>query len=335
MAGALLAPPAAGRAGAWADAAAWPPPPIRAEVGATPESRPGAALSDRVLEGAFDGIEGGVYRRLALADRREAALPAGAGVREFDAPIGVPARAAGIFRGDGGPGASLEGLATALEAAWPVGGQGGDGVSWKTAAGQEDDGLVGIKIKNLQLGMTEQQFFSIAQEYFPNYFDISETNAVILNLLCSEDYYGIRSEKIYGKHSGNCKVFILLTKSIIDDINNTGKSPQQYIQNLPFIFNLPTALFRDGKLATLTISGPSFVDLFNMRDTPALDFLQAFVNAYNLSLNPLTNRQGEIFYLQHSKGWSFSAMVVQNTVFMIQLIRTTYDDTPLGAPTFD
>jgi hypothetical protein len=317
VAGALLAPPASGRAAAGADAAAWDPPLIRAQAVATPESRPDVTLSAMVLEEAFDGIEGGVYRRLALADRREAALPAGADVREPEGPMGarVPARMARIFRDGPGTSRPAEGLATALEAAWP-----GDGVSWKTAAaGQEDENLVGIKIKNLQLGMTEQQFFSKVQEYFPIIIDSAIFETKI------NKRFVIPNKKLY----------FLVTKSYTDKFKNIEQmSEKTYMSYKNSLAKLSTVLFKDGKLVNLMLTEYSFMDLFNIKNAPSLYFIHEFSNAYGLQLTPKINN-GSVYYEQHTKLWHISVLAQQSKIKSIHLILIDYDNTSLGPPTFD
>jgi hypothetical protein len=327
VASALLAPLAASRAAAWADAAVWPPPPIRAEAGATHESRPDAALSARVPEGAFDGLENDEYRTLLLTldDGREANHPTVADVREPEGPIGarVPTRVAQIFRGDVRSGTlrQVEGLATATEAAWPVGGQDGDGISWKTAAdGQENKNLVGIKIKNLQLGMTIQQFLSKASENFP----------IILN------------SPIFGNSIApsfdisNIEEYYIVTKSYADKFKNLDQlSETTFMSYINSNTIVSSVTFKDDELIRFELTGDSFIDLFNISNRPAIDFLIEFSNAYGLDLTYQQDEYIVDFYVQHTKLWSFSAAVYDNKVISIELYRTGYDDTDLGPPTFD
>jgi hypothetical protein len=311
----LLAPPAASRAAAGADAAAWPPQPIRAQASAT--RRPDAALSARVPEWASGGAESGDYRRPALDARRVANHPTGADVREFDAPIGVPARVAGIFRGDGEPGASLEGSATALEAAWPVGGLSGDGVSWKMAVLRlGDERRLGIKIKNLQLGMSIQQFLSKAHENFPIIVD--------------------SDKRVDAYIHPTIKVYYLVTKIYADELKNLEQmSSTNFRRELDLYNKISTARFYNDKLEHLVIIGDSFIDLFNTMNMPAMNFLKNFADTYDLDLMREEISPEVVRYNQNSDLWNFSALVANNKVISIEISLTDYGRMFLGQRTFD
>jgi hypothetical protein len=313
VAGALLAPPAAGRAAAGADAAAWAPPLIRAQTVATPENLPDVTLSATVLEKAFDGAENGDYRGLALADRLEAALPAGTDVREVKAPIGprVPASVARelICCGDGGPGAFRpdEDLATVIEATWPVGGQGGDGESWKTAAlGLWHEKFVGIKILNFQLGMTKNQFLSKASKIFP----------IIVNTftIVPFDYlpFPRRSKDKY----------LLVTTTFADELLDDSINIENSVEDLVSKSNVSIAIFKGNILISLLINGSSFSDLFNIKNKPAHEVLQVFINTYDLELTHTINNTSEHIYAQYGNMWNFIAFIENNEVISIQLDLT-------------
>jgi hypothetical protein len=171
---------------------------------------------------------------------------------------------------------------------------------------------VGISVKSIQLGMNEYNFLTEISKIYP--FVIKNQSQVMELLGANKEILDINSIDFY----------ILFHKDQEEDYQavSNGVVLVTMLGLTESYFGLAT--FKDGILIEIIFPGITFAKIFNINNSPAKVFLQAFINNYpelDLSVESSTKEEVNYTYYSDDLTWSFSATVkkADNSVADISL----------------
>jgi hypothetical protein len=159
---------------------------------------------------------------------------------------------------------------------------------------------VGISIKNIQLGMNEYNFLTEVSKIYP--FMIKNQSQLM-------EMFQINIDDL---NSMNYNFYLLFHKEQEEDYQaiSKGTSLVLMVGLAESFFGL--AVFKDGILNEMIFPGVTFEKIFNVSNSPAKVFFQAFLNNYpelDLSVEKSTKEEVDYSYYSDDLTWSFSATV--------------------------
>lgn len=154
---------------------------------------------------------------------------------------------------------------------------------------------IGLAIKGFQLGMTETQFLEVAKRNFPHVFKAELPLAgerIMIYVMTYQDPQEPLGIVGLGPMSP-AKAIAMLVNTLNGDYPDSDKQAafRLVVNSLGTVASMAFFSTDDDLLTRLWFTGPHLHPLFNVSPSPSKPFLQAFVNAYGLSLEPANDHQ--------------------------------------------
>ena len=156
--------------------------------------------------------------------------------------------------------------------------------------------LIGPAIKGLQLGMTEAQFVEAAKRHFPHVFKVEAPLGGRLHKMYIMTYQDPQERAAIAGVGPISPVAAV--NALLQNLNNSQHTDAEkagvfnlIINGLSTVASIAYFSFDENRLHSLWLTESHLRPLFNVSPTLSKPFLQAFANAYGLSLEAANDRQ--------------------------------------------